>query len=102
MDKIAFTKTREVSMGKSSFKVSLGVMPDYTFTGIGVLVDGVSENKPAQKAGIKVGDVLIQLGEHKFVDVQSYMGALNKFNKGETTNVKVQRGKEELLFPITF
>jgi aminopeptidase YwaD len=102
MDKLAFTKTREVSMGKSSFKVSLGVMPDYTFTGVGVLVDGVSENKPAQKAGIKVGDVLLQLGEHKFEDVQSYMGALNKFNKGETTNVKVQRGKEELLFPITF
>jgi aminopeptidase YwaD len=102
MDKLAFTKTREVSMGKSSFKVSLGVMPDYTFSGNGVLVDGVSENRPAQKAGIKVGDVLIQLGEHKFTDVQSYMGALNKFNKGETTNVKVMRGKEEIVLPITF
>jgi aminopeptidase YwaD len=102
MDKLAFAKTREVSMGKSSFKVSLGVMPDYTFSGTGVLVDGVSENRPAQKAGIKVGDVLIQLGEHKFTDVQSYMGALNKFNKGETTNVKVKRGNEELNFQITF
>ncbi len=102
MDKLTFTKTREVSMGKSSFKVSLGVMPDYTFSGTGVLVDGVSENRPAQKAGIKVGDVLIQLGEHKFTDVQSYMGALNKFNKGETTNVKVKRGNEELNFQITF
>jgi aminopeptidase YwaD len=102
MGKLAFTKTREVSMGKSSFKVSLGVMPDYTFSGSGVLVDGVSENRPAQKAGIKVGDVLIQLGEHKFTDVQSYMGALNKFNKGETTNVKLKRGSEELNFQITF
>lgn len=102
MDKLAFTKTREVSMGKSSFKVSLGIMPDYTFTGTGVLVDGVSDNKPAQKAGIKVGDVLIQLGEHKFTDVQTYMGALNKFNKGESTTVKIQRGKDEIVFPITF
>jgi aminopeptidase YwaD len=102
LDKLTFTKTREVSMGKSSFKVSLGVMPDYTFSGNGVLVDGVSENRPAQKAGIKVGDVLIQLGEHKFSDVQSYMGALNKFNKGETTNVKVMRGKDEIVLPITF
>jgi aminopeptidase YwaD len=102
MDKIAFTKTREVSMGKSSFKVSLGVMPDYTFSGNGVLVDGVSENRPAQKAGIKVGDVLVQLGEHTFTDVQTYMDALNKFNKGESTTVKVKRGKEELNFPITF
>ena len=102
MDKLAFTKTREVSMGKSSFKVSLGIMPDYTFSGIGVMVDGVSENKPALKAGIKTGDVLIQLGEYKFVDVQTYMSTLNKFNKGETTNAKVIRGKDELLFTITF
>ena len=102
MDKLSFTKTREVSMGKSSFKVSLGIMPDYTFDGVGVLVDGVSENKPALKAGIKTGDILIQLGEYKFTDVQTYMGTLNKFNKGETTNVKVVRGKEELIFVITF
>ncbi len=101
MDKLVFTKTRDVSAGKSSFKVSLGIMPDYTFSGSGVLVDGVSENRPAQKAGIKVGDVLIQLGEHNFTDVQSYMDALNKFNKGESTNVKLKRGKDEIVLPIT-
>ena len=102
MDKLAFTKTREISMGKSSFKVSLGIMPDYTFSGNGVLVDAVSENRPAIKAGIKTGDVLTQLGEHKFSDVQSYMDALNKFNKGESTKVKLVRGKEELEFMVTF
>jgi aminopeptidase YwaD len=102
LPKLAFTKTREVSMGKSSFKVSLGIMPDYTYSGSGVMVDGVSENKPAQKAGIKVGDVLLQLGENKFTDVQSYMGALNKFEKGQTTTIKIQRGKEEIALPITF
>lgn len=102
MDKLSFTKTREVSMGKSSFKVSLGIMPDYTYSGSGVMVDGVSENKAAQKAGVKTGDVLIQLGEHKFTDVQTYMDALNKFNKGESTSVKLKRGKEELILPVTF
>ncbi|MBC7556875.1 MAG: M20/M25/M40 family metallo-hydrolase [Chryseobacterium sp.] len=102
MDKLAFTKTREVSMGKSSFKVSMGIMPDYTFSGNGVLVDGVSENRPAIKAGIKTGDVLMQLGEHKFSDVQTYMDALNKFNKGESTKVKLMRGKELLEFMVTF
>ncbi len=102
MDKLTFTKTREVSMGKSTFKVSVGIMPDYTFTGNGVRVDGVSENKPAQKAGVIAGDVLMQLGEHKFSDVQSYMGVLNKFEKGQTTNLKLMRGKEELVLKITF
>ena len=103
MDRLAFTKTREAaSTGKSSFKVSMGIMPDYTYSGSGVHVDGVSAGKPAEKAGVKTGDVIVQLGEHKVSDVQTYMEALNKFNKGEATKVKLMRGKEELILDIIF
>ena len=103
LDKIPFLKTREAaSMGKSSFKVTMGIMPDYTFSGNGVLVDGVSDNRPAQKAGIKTGDVITQLGEFLVSDVQTYMQALNKHIKGETINVKVIRGKEEMSLSLTF
>lgn len=77
-------------------------MPDYTFSGSGVRVDGVSEGKTAQKVGIKAGDVIVQLGDHKFTDVQTYMEALGKFNKGDATKVKVKRGNEELVFDIIF
>lgn len=101
--KLAFTKTREQQMsGKSTFKVSLGIMPDYTYSGEGVRVDGVSEGKAAQRIGIKAGDIVTQLGDHKFTDVQSYMQALSKFSKGDSTKVKVKRGSEELIFDITF
>lgn len=101
--KLSFTKTREAAAtGKSSFKVTLGIMPDYTYSGSGVRVDGVSEGKVAQKAGIKAGDVITQLGDIKFTDVQSYMGALGKFNKGDAAKVKVKRGNEELVFDIIF
>ncbi len=99
--KLPFTKTREAAMtAKSSFKVTLGIMPDYTFSGAGVRVDGVSEGRPAQKAGIKAGDVLIQLGDHKFSDVPSYMEALSKFNKGDHTKVQLKRGNETMEFNI--
>ena len=101
--KLLFTKTREVAMsGKSSFKVTLGIMPDYAFSGNGVRVDGVSDGRPAQKAGIKMGDVLMQLGEHTFSDVQSYMDALSKFKKGDAAKVKVKRGEEILTLDILF
>lgn len=100
--KIAFTKTREVSMGTSSFKVSMGIMPDYTYSGAGVKVDGVIAGRTAEKAGIKTGDVIIQLGDHPFTDVQTYMGALNKFNKGETTEVIFKRGEEIIKSTVTF
>ena len=100
--KLVFTKTREISMAKSSFKVTLGIMPDYTYNGAGVRVDGVSEGKIAQKAGIKTGDVLVQLNDHKFTDLQSYMEALSKFKKGDPAKVKLKRGNEEMSFDIIF
>jgi Zn-dependent M28 family amino/carboxypeptidase len=102
-EKLSFTKTREVATSaKSSFKVTLGIMPDYTFSGSGVRVDGVSDGKIAQKVGIQTGDVVEQLGDIKFTDVQGYMGALGKFKKGEASKVKVKRGDKELWFDIVF
>ena len=101
--KPAFTKTREMQMGSSTrFKVTLGIMPDYTFSGNGVRVDGIVDGKTAQKVGIKAGDVLVQLGDHKFSDLQTYMEALGKFNKGDATKVKLKRGNEEMSFDIVF
>ena len=101
--KLSFTKTREVAMSnKTNFKVTMGIMPDYTFSGAGVRADGISEGKLAQRVGIKAGDVLVQLGEHTFSNVQSYMETLAKFKKGDATKVKVIRGKEELVFDVVF
>ncbi len=101
--KLAFTKTREQQVGTSTrFTVSMGIMPDYTYSGAGVRADGVSEGRAAQKAGLKAGDIVIQLGEHKVTSVEAYMQALSKFKKGDATKVKVKRGNDELVFDIQF
>lgn len=101
--KLAFTKTREQQTTTSArFSVSMGIMPDYSFSGTGVRVDGVSENRPAKAAGILAGDIVKQLGEHKTSSVESYMQALSKFKKGDKTVVIVMRGDKELSFQITF
>jgi aminopeptidase YwaD len=91
--KLVFTKTRETQTStNASFKVTLGIMPDYTFAGTGVRADGVSEGRPAAKAGLKAGDVIIQLGDNNITSMESYMQALGKFTKGEKTKVKYKRG----------
>ena len=101
--KIAFTKTREQEMGKSSkFSVSLGIMPDYGFTGTGVRADGIVQGKLAERIGLQAGDVLLQLGDYKFVDVMSYMKALGKFKKGDKTKLTIQRKDEKKEFNIEF
>lgn len=101
--KLAFTKTREAqATGRRSFSVSLGIMPDYTYSGTGVRADGISEGKVAEKAGIKTGDVILQIGDHKTSDVQGYMQALGKFKKGDATTVTIKRGAEEIVFDIVF
>ena len=101
--KLAFTKTRETqAQGRRSFSVSLGIMPDYTFSGTGVRADGISEGKLAEKAGMKTGDIIIQIGDFKIPDVQGYMQTLGKFKKGDATKVIVKRGTEEIAFDIVF
>lgn len=102
--KLVFSKTRETqgNAKSNSFKVSLGIMPDYTYSGGGVRVDGVSEGKLAQRVGIKTGDIILQLGDHKFSDMQGYMETLGKFKKGDATKVKLRRGAEEMEIDIVF
>lgn len=102
-NKLAFTPTRETQTTTSArFSVSLGIMPDYTYSGAGVRVDGVSEGRAAQKAGIQTGDVVVRLGEYTVNSLETYMQALSKFKSGDSTTVNVKRGNEELTFGITF
>ncbi|MBP9789675.1 MAG: M28 family peptidase [Bacteroidia bacterium] len=102
-DKMVFTKTKDdENEDAPKFKVTLGVVPDYAFEGEGMRIDGVTDGKPASKAGLQAGDIVIQLGENKVLDMMSYMKALGKFTKGETTKVKFIRDKTEIEKDITF
>jgi aminopeptidase YwaD len=100
--KLAFLKTREAQQSVSSFRVTLGIMPDYTYSGVGVRADGVTEGRPAANAGVKSGDVIIQLGNNNINSMDTYMEALNKFNKGDKTKVKYKRGNEVVETDIQF
>ena len=101
--RLAFLKTRETQTGSSArFSVSMGIMPDYTFAGTGVRADGISDGKPAQKAGLKAGDVIIQLGDYTVSSLENYMQALGKFKKGDKTRVKFKRGNEVMEANVEF
>ena len=82
--------------------VTMGIMPDYTYPGTGVRCDGITDGRPAQKAGLKAGDIIIQLGDYNVSSVESYMQTLGKFKKGDSTKIKFKRGQETIEAAVQF
>jgi len=100
--KLPFTKTQDATAGRTKFKVTLGVMPDYSYTGNGMRIDGVTDGKPAQKAGLKKGDIITKLGDMPVNGIEDYMVGLGKINPENPSTVVVKRGDEVLTLPINF
>ena len=100
---LVWTETKSSNITRRrSFKVTLGVMPDYLFAGEGMRIDGVKSDRPAGIAGIEKGDIVIQMAEHKVGGMESYMDLLAKFGPGDTIIVKVKRGKKIVEKKVVF
>lgn len=94
--KLAFTKTKDSSEKKAAaFKVTLGVMPDYVYTGKGMRVDSVIKGRVGDKGGLKDGDIIMKIGDVDVVDIYKYMEGLAKYKKGDSADVVVLRGKKK-------
>jgi aminopeptidase YwaD len=101
--KLVFTKTKEAQTTTSArMNVSMGIMPDYTYAGNGLRADGVTEGKPAHKAGLKAGDIILHVGEYSITSMESYMQMLGKYKKGDKVKVKYKRGEEILETNVEF
>ncbi|MFQ5498322.1 MAG: M28 family peptidase [Candidatus Zixiibacteriota bacterium] len=101
---LTFQKTKDPNAGKrrSQFSVSLGVMPDYIAEVKGLKIDGVTPARPAERAGIIEGDIVVRLGNLDIGDIYDYMNALGKFRKGDSITVVVLRGDKTLELPLVF
>lgn len=100
---IAFTKTKDDEGRKAAqFKVSLGVMPDYTYTESGMRVDGVIDGRPGQLAGMQKGDIITKLGDLDIKDIYAYMEALSKFKPGDNAEMRLKRNGQEMILQVKF
>ena len=80
-----------------SFNVTLGVIPSYGSQKIGMEIDGISrKNGPADKAGIKKGDIIIEINNKKIRNIYDYMARLAELNSGDKIIVKIIRNKIEM------
>lgn len=72
-------------------KVSVGTVPDFAYNGNGVRITGVTPNSPAEKAGLKEGDVITALNERKIKTLADYAKHLRKLKPGDEITLEYIR-----------
>jgi membrane-associated protease RseP (regulator of RpoE activity) len=98
----AYTVAKTESTGRSTgFRVYLGTIPNYADSNDGLLLDGVRDDSPASKAGLKAGDKVVKLAGRDLRNVYDYTYALGEMKAGEEYEIEVMRGGERLKFKIT-
>jgi hypothetical protein len=73
------------------FTVTLGVIPDYGSNVEGMKVGGLRPNGPAEKAGIKSGDVIVAMNGKKVLNIYDYMAILGELKPGDKPLVEIMR-----------
>jgi aminopeptidase YwaD len=88
------------TMGRTGFNVSLGTVPNYADSTDGLLLDGVRDNSPAAKAGIKPGDKIVKLAGKDVRNVMDYTFILGELKAGQEYEIVVRRGTERVTLKI--
>lgn len=98
---IPFTRVkRSDDQPVARFNVYVGTIPDYAHTEGGFRITGSSPGSPAEKAGLKDGDIIIRFGETEVSSIYDYMTALSRHTPGESVPVIVRRGDEETTLTV--
>jgi S1-C subfamily serine protease len=87
-------------MGQVRLGVSLGTIPSYGDTTDGMILDGVRDNTPASKAGLKAGDKIVKLAGKDVRNAMDYTYVLGSMKPGEEYEVELIRGTERMTLKI--
>jgi aminopeptidase YwaD len=95
------TAKTEATPRTGGFRVYLGTIPNYTDSSNGLLIDGVRDDSPASKAGLKAGDRIVKIGTREVKNVYDYTFALGEMKADEEYVIEIIRGTERLTLKIT-
>jgi len=91
---------RQNSSG-AGYGAYLGSVPDFAPVERGVKLSGVTAGSPADKAGIRAGDIVLGIGASDVADLQGMTDALRGHKPGQDVDVRVLRGSETLTLRVT-
>jgi hypothetical protein len=99
--RLTFSTAKAEPPRGGGFRVYLGTIPNYGDSTNGLLIDGVREGSPAEKAGIKAGDRIVKIGTREVKNVYDYTHALGEMKAGQEYVFEVMRGTEKLTLKVT-
>jgi len=86
---------------RAYLRAYLGTIPDYSQSSEpGVKLSGVAKDGPADKAGVKGGDVIVELAGQKIENIYDYTYAIEALKVGEPSAIAVKRGGEEVRLEV--
>jgi len=84
-----------------NLRASLGTIPDYSGGVSGVLLSGVSKNSPAETAGVRGGDIVVELAGRKIENVYDYTYAIDALKVGQPVTIVLMRDGQRVELTIT-
>jgi S1-C subfamily serine protease len=99
--RLTFTTAKADPPRGGGFRVYLGTIPNYADTSDGLLLDGVRDDSPAAKAGLKAGDRIVKIGNRDVKNVYDYTYALGEMKAGQEYVFELIRGGEKLTLKVT-
>ncbi|NUQ63836.1 MAG: M20/M25/M40 family metallo-hydrolase [Pirellulales bacterium] len=85
---------------RAGLRAYLGTIPDYAAEAKGVKLSGVSRESPADKAGLKGGDVIVELAGKKIENIYDYTYAIEALKIGQKAAIRVLRDRKEVAVEI--
>ena len=80
--------------GRAGVRVFTGTIPDYSSDVKGLLLGGVIGGGPAEQAGLKKGDVIVEIAGQTIANIYDYTYALDVLKIGQPAKVIYMRGGE--------
>jgi hypothetical protein len=96
-----YTVAKSDPQQRTGFRVYLGTIPNYADSNDGLKIDGVRDESPAAKAGLKAGDKVVKLAGRDVKNVYDYTYALGEMKAGQEYEVVVMRDGQRLTMKIT-
>jgi Tol biopolymer transport system component len=94
-------KSSEQGGSRETLRAYLGTIPDYTTEVKGVKLSGVRGGSPAEKGGLKGGDVIVEFAGQKIANIYDYTYALDAVKIGKPVEVVVERGGQRVKITVT-